>query len=209
MLQFIHIVTTTIVSLSLVGAPASASPSAPPVPDCATKVKLASSQFAELCAALQEAHGVITESVIASVCEEELRTKKSEEKGGTDWRCQPELDSTIDKCKNLKRELTKLVQRVENKWSAAQGTAKGCAEEKYPWDGQQAEVASAVKALKPVFNDVNSSRTASKNKLAKLWSNVQDYAGKLPKCLPAVKAIDLMPATVNVPCISKSVTIHG
>ena len=70
-------------------------------------------------------------------------------------------------------------------------------------------VVSAVKALKSVFNDVNSSRTASKNKLAKLWSNIQDYAGKLPKCLPAVKAIDLMPATVNVPCISKSVTIHS
>jgi hypothetical protein len=209
MLQFIHIVTTTIVSLGLVGAPSSASPSAPPAPDCATKVTLASSQFAELCAALTEAHRVIKESVIASVCEEELRTRKSEEKGGTDWRCQPELDSTIDKCKNLKRELTKLVQRVENKWSAAQGTAKGCAEEKYPWDGQQAEVASAVKALKPVFNDVNSSRTASKNKLAKLWSNVQDYAGKLPKCLPAVKAIDLMPATVSVPCIVKTVTIHS
>jgi hypothetical protein len=201
MLQFIHIVTTTIVSLGLVGAP--------PAPDCATKVTLASSQFAELCAALTEAHRVIKESVVASVCEEELRTKKSEEKGGTDWRCQPELDSTSDKCKNLKRELTKLVQRVENKWSAAQGTAKGCAEEKYPWDGQQAEVASAVKALKPVFNDVNSSRTASKNKLAKLWSNVQDYAGKLPKCLPAVKAIDLMPATVSVPCIVKTVTIHS
>ena len=183
--------------------------SAPPTIDCATKVTLASSQFAELCAALTEAHRVIKESVVASVCEEELRTKKSEEKGGTDWRCQPELDSTIDKCKNLKRELTKLVQRVENKWSAAQGTAKGCTEEKYPWDGQQAEVASAVKALKPVFNDVNSSRTASKNKLAKLWSNVQDYAGKLPKCLPAVKAIDLMPATVNVPCIVKTVTIHS
>jgi hypothetical protein len=209
MLQFIHIVTTTIVSLGLVGAPSSASPSAPPAPDCATKVTLASSQFAELCAALTEAHRVIKESVVASVCEEELRTKKSEEKGGTDWRCQPELDSTSDKCKNLKRELTKLVQRVENKWSAAQGTAKGCAEEKYPWDGQQAEVASAVKALKPVFNDVNSSRTASKNKLAKLWSNVQDYAGKLPKCLPAVKAIDLMPATVSVPCIVKTVTIHS
>ena len=183
--------------------------SAPPTIDCATKVTLASSQFAELCAALTEVHRVIKESVIASVCEEELRTKKSEEKGGTDWRCQPELDSTIDKCKNLKRELTKLVQRVENKWKAANGTAQGCAEEKYPWDGQHAEVASAVKALKSVFNDVNSSRTASKNKLAKLWSNIQDYAGKLPKCLPAVKAIDLMPATVNVPCISKSVTIRS
>jgi hypothetical protein len=201
MLQFINIVTTTIVSLGLVGAP--------PAPDCATKVTLASSQFAELCAALTEAHRVINESVVASVCEEELRTKKSEEKGGTDWRCQPELDSTIDKCKNLKRELTKLVQRVENKWSAAQGTAKGCAGEKYPWDGQHAEVASAVKALKPVFNDVNSSRTAAKGKLAKLWSNIQDYAGKLPKCLPAAKAIDLMPATVNVPCIPKTVTIHS
>ena len=183
--------------------------SAPPTIDCATKVTLASSQFAELCTALQDAHGVIKESVIASVCEEELRKKKSDEKGGTDWRCQPELDSTIDKCKNLKRELTKLVQRVENQWSAAQGTAKGCADEKYPWDGQQAEVTSAVKAVRSVFNDVNSSKTTSKNKLAKLWSNVQDYAGKLPKCLPAVKAIDLMPATVNVPCISKSVTIHS
>jgi hypothetical protein len=42
-----------------------------------------------------------------------------------------------------------------------------------------------------------------------MWSDIQDYAGKLPKCLPAVKAIDLMPATVNVPCISKTVTIHS
>ena len=201
MLQLIHIVTTTIVSLGLVGAP--------PAPDCGTKVELASRQFADLCTALEDAHRVIKESVIASVCEEELRTKKSEEKGGTDWRCQPELDSTIDKCKNLKRELTTLVQRVENKWNAAQGTAKGCSEEKYPWDGQQAEVASAVKALKPVFNDVNSSKTAAKGKLAKMWSNIQDYAGKLPKCLPAVKAIDLMPAKVAVPCIMETVIIHS
>jgi hypothetical protein len=201
MLQFIHIVTTTIVSLGLVGAP--------PAPDCATKVTLASSQFAELCAALTEAHRVIKESVIASVCEEELRTRKSEEKGGTDWHCQPELDSTIDKCKNLKGELTKLAQRVANKWTAAKGTAEGCAEEKYPWDGQKAEVARAVMALSSVFNDVNSSKTAGKGKLAKMWSDIRDYAGKLPKCLPAVKAIDLMPATVNVPCISKTVTIHS
>ena len=201
MLQFIHIVTTSIVSLSLVAAL--------PAPDCAPKVELASRQFAELCTALEDAHRVIKESVIASVCEEELRTKKSEEKGGTDWHCQPELDSTSDKCKNLKRELTALVQRVENKWTAAQGTAKGCPDEKYPWDGQQAEVASAVKALKPVFNDVNSSKTAAKGKLAKMWSNIQDYAGKLPKCLPAVKAIDLMPATVDVPCIGKHVIIHS
>jgi hypothetical protein len=209
MLPFIHIVTTTIVSLSLMGAPASASPSAPPAPDCATKVKIASSQFAELCTALQDAHRVIKESVIVSVREEELRTKKSEEKGGTDWRCQPELDSTIDECKKKKRELTTLVQRVENRWTAAKGTTNGCAEEKYPWDGQQAEVASAVKALRSVFNDVNSSKTAGKGKLAKMWSDIQDYAGKLPECLPAVKAIDLMPATVNVPCISKTVTIHS
>jgi len=201
MLQLIHIVTTIIVSLGLVGAP--------PAPDCATKVTLASSQFAELCTALQDAHGVIKESVIASVCEEELRKKKSDEKGGTDWRCQSELDSASDKCKNLKRELTKLAQRVENKWNAAQGTAKGCSEEKYPWDGQQAEVASAVKALKPVFNDVNSSKTAAKGKLAKMWANIQDYAGKLPKCLPAVKAIDLMPAKVTVPCIMETVIIHS
>jgi hypothetical protein len=76
MLQLVHIVTTTIVSLGLVGAP--------PAPDCGTKVELASRQFAELCAALTEAHRVIKESVVASVCEEELRTKKSEEKGGTD-----------------------------------------------------------------------------------------------------------------------------
>ena len=201
MLQFIHIVTTTIVSLGLVGAP--------PAPDCATKVTLASSQFAELCAALTEAHRVIKESVIASVCEEELRTKKSEEKGGTDWRCQPELDSTIDTCKKLKSELKALVDRAKNKWTAAQGTAKGCAEEKYPWDGQKDEVASAVKALSSVFTDVNSSKTAGKGKLAKMWSDIQDYAGKLPECLPAVKAIDLMPATVDVPCISKTVTIHS
>jgi len=183
--------------------------SAPPTIDCATKVTLASSQFAELCTALQDAHGVIKESVIASVCEEELRKKKSDEKGGTDWHCQPELDTTIDQCKKLKSKLNALVDRVKNKWTAAQGTAKGCAEEKYPWDGQQAEVASAVKALQPIFSDVNSSKTAGKGKLAKLWSNIQDYAEKLPKCLPAVKAIDLMPATVNVPCISKTVTIHS
>jgi len=163
--------------------------SAPPTIDCATKVTLASSQFAELCTALQDAHGVIKESVIASVCEEELRKKKSDEKGGTDWHCQPELDSTIDKCKNLKRELTKLVQRVENQWSAAQGTAKGCADEKYPWDGQQAEVASAVKAVRSVFNDVNSSKTTSKKQAGKVVVECPGLCGEAPQ-MPACRQGD-------------------
>jgi hypothetical protein len=44
--------------------------------------------------------------------------------------------------------------------------------------------------------------------LARIWGKAQEYASKQPKCLPATKAESIIPQSVQVPCIVKTVSVR-
>ena len=70
-------------------------------------------------------------------------------------------------------------------------------------------VADAISRANSQFRAVDSANTsAGPAALAKIWSKAQEYAAKQPKCLPPTKAESIIPASVQVPCIGKTVSVR-
>ena len=218
---------TTVVSLSLVLAatslgagslaPECGPPPTPPVAldpaTVAAKLELVRSNFEELKATLAELPATLNACFQADVQEEELQRQKAKDRGGNDWRCESALRAAIDAGQAHRSEASKLVQRAENKWSAAKGAARGCPTDQLPWGPtpeDAALVAQAVSRAKSLYAAVNSAQSSAGPKtMASIWKRAQEYSAKQPKCLPATKAEAVIPARVVVPCIGTSVAAHS
>jgi hypothetical protein len=196
--------------------PEPAPPTTPPTePDAATvvaKLELVRSNFEDLKVTLAELPPTLNACFKADVQEEELQRQKAKDRGGNDWRCESALREAIDAGQAHRSQASKLVQRSENKWSAAKGAARGCPTDKLPWGPapeDAAQVAQAISRAKSLYTAVNSAQSSAGPKtMASIWKKAQEYASKQPKCLPATKPEAVIPARVDVPCIITSVTVH-
>jgi hypothetical protein len=194
------------------GPPASP-PTAPDAATVAAKLELVRSNFEELKATLAELPAKLNACFQADVQEEELQRQKAKDRGGNDWRCESALRAAIDAGQAHRSEASKLVQRAENKWSAAKGAARGCPTDQLPWGStpeDAALVAQAVSRAKSLYAAVNSAQSSAGPKtMASIWKRAQEYSAKQPKCLPATKAEAVIPARVSVPCIGTWVDAHS
>lgn len=185
---------------------------ATPVQDDAAKLAKATEAFDALKSALAELPPVLNEALEASVQEEELQRKKAEEKGGTDWRCESELRRAKDRSADRRKAASSIVQRAENKWAAAKGAARDLKSASLPWGSTPSdakEVNDAILRARKLYNDVNSAQSSiGPKRIASIWKGAQDYASKQPSVLPSVKAEDIVPANVVVPCIPKTVPMR-
>jgi hypothetical protein len=192
--------------------PPATPPAAPDPATVAAKLALVQSNFEELKATLAELPGTLNACFQADVQEEELQRQKAKDRGGNDWRCESALREAIDAGQAHRSQASKLVQRSENKWSAAKGAARGCPTDKLPWGPapeDAAQVAQAISRAKSLYTAVNSAQSSAGPKtMASIWKKAQEYASKQPKCLPATKPEAVIPARVDVPCIITSVTVH-
>ena len=207
------------VLLSLGATAPSASSGPPALPPTETdpaklaaKMAIVKSSWDELNAALSALPPKLSAAFTASVQEEQLQDTKSEEKGGNNWRCESALRTAIDDSKAARKEAKALALRAENKWKSAKGTASGCPADQLPWGATPEDakkVAEAISRANSLFRAVDSANSsAGPAALAKIWSKAQEYASKQPKCLPPTKAESIIPASVQVPCIGKTVSVR-
>jgi hypothetical protein len=208
---------SVLLSLGAAAPSASSGPPAPPPTETdpaklAAKMALVKSNWDELNAALSALPAKLSAAFTASVQEEQLQGAKSKEKGGNDWRCESALRTAIDQSKAARKEAKSLALRAENKWKAAKGSSSGCPADQLPWgpsadDAKQ--VAEAISRANSLFRSVDSANSSTgPADLARIWGKAQEYASKQPKCLPATKAESIIPQSVQVPCIVKTVSVR-
>lgn len=180
--------------------------------DDAAKLAKVEESFDALKAALAELPPILNDALEASVQEEELQRKKSEERGGSTWRCEDALRRAKDRSADRRKAAGALVQRAENKWAAAKGAARGIDPASLPWGSTPEEakaVNDAILRVRKVYNDVNSAQSSiGPKRIASLWKGAQEYAGKQPKVLPSAKAEDIVPAKVTIPCLETTVSMR-
>jgi hypothetical protein len=208
---------SVLLSLGAAAPSASSGPPAPPPKKTdpatlAAQMAKVKSNWDELNAALSEFPAKLSAAFTASVQEEQLQDTKSDEKGGNNWRCESALRTAIDQSKAARGDVESLAQRAGNKWTAAKGSASGCPVDQLPWGATPADakkVADAISRAKSLVEAVKSAKSsAGPATLAKVWSKAQEYASKQPKCLPPTKAESIIPASVQVPCIGKTVSVR-
>jgi len=168
--------------------------------------------FGELQSALAELPGALNTALVASIQEERLQKKKGEEKGGRDWRCEATLLEAKDRSTDRRAEAGSILQRVKNKWQAAQGAGRELAPDQLPWGPKPEDrtaIGDAITRIGGLFRSIDSAQSsAGPKKLASIWKDAQEYASKQPKQLPALKAESIIPKSVDVPCISETVTVR-
>ena len=194
--------------------PASSAPLMAAEDDAAAAAKSAklNEHFDALKAALAQAPSALHDALEASVQEEELRRAKSDEGGGNNWRCEDALRSAKTKSMDLRKAARTLVDRAANKWAAAKGTAQGMDPGELPWGPAPEDsknVNDAIVRLQKFYAMVNSSQSAiGPKRLASIWKSAREYSGGLPKALPSAKAEDMVPDSVDVPCIGRKVSMR-
>ena len=208
---------SVLLSLGAIAPSASSGPPALPPTETdptklAAKMAIVKSSWDELNAALSALPAKLSASFTASVQEEQLQGTKAKEKGGNNWRCESALRTAIDESKAARKEAKALALRAENKWKSAKGSASGCPADQLPWGATPEDaktVADAISRANSLFRAVDSANSsAGPAALAKIWSKAQEYASKQPKCLPPTKAESIIPASVQVPCIGKTVSVR-
>lgn len=178
----------------------------------ASKLAKVTESFEALKAALAELPPILNDALEASVQEEELQRKKSDERGGNTWRCEDALRRAKDRSVDRRKAAGALVQRAENKWAAAKGAARGIDPASLPWGATSEEakqVNDAILRMRKLYNDVNSAQSSiGPKRIASIWKEAQDYAGKQPKVLPPAKAEEIVPARITIPCLETSVAMR-
>lgn len=197
-------------SLPAPGAPARAPAAA--LQDESAKLAKLNEHFDALKTALSELPPILNDALESSVQEEELQRTKSDERGGNNWRCEDALRSAKDRSTDRRKAASALVQRAVNKWAAAKGTAKGIDPGSLPWGPAPEDAKSvndAIVRIQKFYNMVNSAQSSiGPKRLASIWKSAQEYAAKQPKVLPSAEAEDIVPASVVVPCLDRTVSMR-
>jgi hypothetical protein len=195
----------------------SSGPPTPPPPAAdpakvADKMALVKASWDEVNSALSALPAKLSAAFTASVQEEQLKDAKSDEKGGSNWRCETALRTAIDESKAARNEAGALADRAANKWKAAKSTSSGCPADQLPWGPgpeDARKVADAIGRASSLFKSVDSAKSSSgPSALAKIWNKAQEYASKQPKCLPETKAESIIPQSVPVPCLNTTVRVR-
>jgi hypothetical protein len=175
------------------------------------RVANAQKSFDALKSGLRDFNSKFSETLVATVHFERLSTtrdKALKKKDGS-WTCQTQLDAAKEKCGTAKKAFRSIAEGMKSQLGSAKGAAKGVPAARLPWGSSVQEMTKSVETALSLERDIDSSKTAEgKQSLARLWTKVQDYATKLPDCLPQAKAADMVPATTRVPCTGELVELR-
>ncbi len=127
----------------------------------------------------------------------------------TTWSCDAALSAAKEKCKSAKGTLGSIAESIQTKLGSAKGASKNVPASRLPWGANPKALTDTVELARGLWNDVNSAKTAAgEASISRLWIKVQKYAESIPDYLPQVKAEELVPKTVTVPCTLESVSMR-
>lgn len=193
------------------GAPANSK-----LADRERQVKIASDRFGESVRQVSLAHSMFSETARASVIYEELNAQS---RSGS---CKKELAKAKTDSSRARTDLGKAVRAAKSRFDQAVSTAaridadffkngvgRSSAEE-FPWypKDERDRIRERLQTLQDMFRFVDSSMT-SDDRRADLWKTAGDYEALGPAHgFPVGDADALVPATITVPCVGKTVPMH-
>jgi hypothetical protein len=184
--------------------------------DRGTLVKIATELFGEAVQQVQLSHEKFSSTTRASVIYEELKLQSRSSN------CAKALAQAKTDSSRARKELGKAVEAASNRFDSAVKMAaridaeffkKGIgrsSDEEFPWypRDERDKIRARMKSLDTMFRVVDSSMTSDERR-ADLWAAAGEYeAFGSQHGLPVGAANALVPGSISIPCIGKTVSMH-
>ncbi len=174
-----------------------------------SSVDLVRAKFDEMKAGISTFNSLVGPYVESSVQEEILRIEWDEVENDKQWSCLPTLERIRDSNKAKQDAVNKAAKQASTAWKGATGTAnkQKIPADQLPWKPEEFKpIGDAIKALGYFDSAIDSAKTSKGSRMSdKLVAKATQYATALPDSIGKVDLDRLVPPSVQVPCVSRSV----